>query len=140
MKDMITPQMKDKVLSYMLEQQSSRFMVYTDDLANELNIKPEFICLIIEQFEKQSLCQIQEKRGLGFPPNAFVILLTADAYDAKHNGGFVFQEEIMKANLAKLDMELEKLHRESSERTINRIEKIMSIVGTISSAFPFIDR
>lgn len=136
---MITPQMKDKVLSYMVEQKLPRFIICTDNLATELDIEPEFICLIIEQFEKQSLCRIQEKRGLGFPPTTFVILLTADAYDAKRNGGFVFQEEIMKTNLAKLDMELTQLYRESSETTLNRIQKIMSIVGTISSTFPFIN-
>lgn len=132
--------MKDKVLSYMVKQETVRFAIYLDDLSHELNIKPEFISLIIDQFDEMALCKIDETRGLGFTPTCFIVTLTAKAYDADRNGGFVFQEEIMKANLSKLDMELAQLSKELSGNVLDRVQKITSIVGAISSAFPFINR
>ena len=137
---MITPQMKDKVLSYIVKQELPRFMIRLDDLSVQLDIKPDYISLIIEQFKKMGLCEINETRGIGFPPTAFIITLTANAYDANRNGGFVFQEEIMKANLLKLDMELNQLSNESSGVIWDRVQKIMSIVNLISITFPFINR
>lgn len=49
---MITPQMKDKVLSYIVKQELPRFMIRLDDLSVQLDIKPDYISLIIEQFKK----------------------------------------------------------------------------------------
>lgn len=87
-----------------------------------------------------ALCKIDERLGIGFPPNSYIITLTANAYDANRNGGFVFQEEIMKANLSKLDMELTQLSQEASGTILDRVQKVTSIVGAISAAFPFINR
>lgn len=137
---MITPQMKDKVLSYLIQRENVKFDIHIDSLSKELNIKSEFISLIIEQFNEMALCKINETHALGFPPTRFIITLTAKAYDASRNGGFVFQEEIMKANLSKLDMELAQLSKKVSGDILDRVQKVTSIVGVISSAFPFINR
>lgn len=126
--------------SYFVQQENVKFIIHTDSLSKELDIKSEFISLIIEQFDEMALCKIDETRALGFPPTSFVITLTAKAYDANRNGGFVFQEEIMKANLSKLDMELTQLSQEASGTILDRVQKVTSIVGAISAAFPFINR
>lgn len=52
---MITPQMKDKVLSYIVKQELPRFMIRLDDLSVQLDIKPDYISLIIEQFKKNGI-------------------------------------------------------------------------------------
>lgn len=54
-------------------------------------------------------------------------------------GGFVFQEEILKANLDKLAIELEYLSKETSGTTLNRVYTMLSILGIILQAAPSID-
>lgn len=124
----------------MVHQGNVTFGISPDHLSTELNIKPEFISLIIEQFEEMALCKIIETKGFGFPPTCFIITLTANAYDVNRNGGFVFKDKIMKANLSKLDMEIAQLSEEASGAFLNRVQKIASIWGAISSSLPFIDR
>ena len=48
-------------------------------------------------------------------------------------------EDLMKANLSKLDLELSQLYKESSGVALERIQKMSSIIGSILNALPLIN-
>ena len=122
---MITPEMKDYILRYIVENEDIRIMIECTTMASEK---------ILNQFELLNLCKINNYYG-----DTFDITVQAEADDLMFRGGFVFQEEILKANLDKLAIELEYLSKETSGTTLNRVYTMLSILGIILQAAPSID-
>ena len=131
---MITPEMKDYILRYIVENEDIRIMIDCTTMASELNTTSVSIEKILNQFERLNLCKINNYYG-----DTCYITVQAEADDLMFRGGFVFQEEILKANLDKLAIELEYLSKETSGTTLNRVYTMLSILGIILQAAPSID-
>lgn len=131
---MITPKMKDYILRYIVENEDIRIMIDCTTMASELNTTSVSIEKILNQFERLNLCKINNYYG-----DTCDITVQAEADDLMFRGGFVFQEEILKANLDKLAIELEYLSKETSGTTLNRVYTMLSILGIILQAAPSID-
>ena len=136
---MITPEIKDKILSFIVLKDKIRFEIRIESLANELDISPDIISAIVQYFSRIGLLQINKEMGF-MGKETFDITMNVEAYDLYHEGGFTFQEEILKAQLNKLDEELSLLKKKTTDSTLSTIEKMISIVGTILKSLPLDNR
>ena len=85
--------------------------------------------LILLQFEEMGLLRKAERHG-----TSFLISISANIYDFFNHGGFVVQEELLRANLQKLDYELTKLAKEINPGLTDRIANITGIAASIATA------
>lgn len=137
---MITAQIKDKILFNIVESANTiRLEINVQTLSNKLDVNSDIICAVIEYFERKGFCHINNKLGC-YGSEKYDITLHVEAYDMYRNGGFVFLDDIMKTNLSKLELELSLLSKKASGDFLDRLQKMSSIVGSLLSAFPFINR
>lgn len=132
---MITPQMKDYILNYIVNNQNIRIPIDCTLMANELDTTSVCIEKIINQFARLNLCKINICYG-----STYDITVQAEADDMLFRGGFTFQEDILNSNLDKLAAELKYLSGKTSGETLDSVQKMASIVGSILTALPFINR
>ena len=60
--------------------------------------------------------------------------LNVEIYDFFNHGGFTAQEELLRANLEKLNLELLKLSKELEPSKLETINTITSVVSNIAAA------
>ncbi|QIU92896.1 hypothetical protein [Bacteroides faecium] len=131
---MITPQMKDQLLDYIVNNDNIRIPIDCNLMANELNTTSICIEKMINQFARLNLCKINIHYG-----STYDITAQTEADDMLFRGGFTFQEDILNSNLDKLAAELKHLSGKTSGETLDSVQKMASIVGSISTALPFIN-
>lgn len=122
---LITPQIKDDVLRYLVSSYDLPIDINYDELAQELSVSSDMLGLIIEQFANMNLIKTQEYIG------GCLVWITVDAHDFIRHGGFVAQEEILKSNIEKLGLELDLLAKELEPKHLDRLEKISSLAANI---------
>lgn len=125
---MITPAIKDQVLSYLLAQKEIDIDVNFRDLYSKTGITYNFADMILKQFERMGLISYQGYMG------GCIVTLKAEIYDFFNHGGFTGQEEILRANLEKLNLELLKLAKDIEPSKLEAINAITSIAGSVATA------
>lgn len=84
------------------------------------------------QFEKLNLLKAQRCMG-----GTAHIALNAEAHDFFNRGGFAVQEEILKANLNKLGLELEALSKELGPKYLEKASTLTSLISSATSIIKF---
>lgn len=125
---LITPEIKDNILTDIISIDNDFIELNYDD-AFKYNISPNQFAMIIKQFIKMGFL---ENKG-EFMGGGIFITTTLDAHDFLSHGGFYAQEEILKANINKLGLELEALSKELGPNFIEQANKISSIASNIVS-------
>lgn len=128
----ITPELKDEVLSSLLSSGTISVRCNLRQSAEELHTTPDFLVLIYRQFEELGLISLKfTLDGWAF------IKVKANAHDFFRYGGFSAQEELLKANLEKLGMELDLLAKQLSPDLADKAFKISAIAANVMSALSF---
>lgn len=125
MKTIITPSLKDDILKHFVTQGMSFCTSFHEDCLN-FDTTFEVYEAIVKQFEEMNLLECNRMLG----GNAF-IHLTAYAHDFYNHGGFQAQEELLKANINKLGLELEKLSKDLEPKFADRANTLSAIAANI---------
>ena len=129
---MITSEIKDRVLS--------DFVLYPE--GKVINVPDEALKYGIDQSTFTSLLLYYNRHCFIEAAGDFFGLLrvipTVEAHDIVRLGGFVAQEELLKANIQKLGLEIDLLSKELASS--NLLEKAQRIASIGKSILSFIDR
>lgn len=129
--NLITPEIKDNVLTDIISVDNGFVQLNYED-AHKYGISPNQLAMIIKQFIRMDFLESKgEFIGGGF--GGIFITTTLEAHDFLSHGGFYAQEEILKANINKLGLELEALSKELGPDFIEKANKISSIASNIIS-------
>lgn len=128
---MITPAIKDKVVNAILAEDGLMIVLSYNDVFPNKEIPYWEFKLVLRSFENDGLLH---KLGCH---DETMNTMTKDArlYDLHQHGGFVGQEEILQANLLKLNTELLILEKELGPSYFDRINNILSIANSITTFF-----
>lgn len=128
---LITSSDKDKVLTFFVgKADNERFVVNFDTLQNELDVEPQIVKIILNGFNQENILDVK------WMNDAVRIVITYKAHEIISHGGFVAQDEILKANIDKLDMQLQYLAKQIGPDHLDTLAKISSIGSAIISALP----
>lgn len=125
---MVTPEIKDKLLGYLITQKKINFDINFNDLYEQTGISYEVASIILQHFHNKGFITTEcYKIGCW-------VRLNVEIYDFFNHGGFTAQEELLRANLEKLNLELLKLSKELEPSKLETINTITSVVGNIAAA------
>lgn len=125
---MITPDLKDRVLDFIVERAPEMFIpVQSDSLATEMSTNRDVIESLLEYFQNRGLISYKPVLGI-----VYLITIKVEAHDMKRRGGFVGEEEMLLGEFNKLVLELQSLQSTIEK---NKFEKIMTRVNTVISFF-----
>jgi hypothetical protein len=122
---MITPEMKDKVLTALVDTGDMNMRCDLYKLAAHTCIDTDVLEAILSQFERLNLCQIDI-----LPGGNIDVMLHAEAHDMVRLGGFTAQDELLKKSIEKLLLELKNLKRDFPKIA----ELAATVIGNLSSA------
>lgn len=105
------------------------FSVDIYDYAKEFNTDTTVIAEILDQLERMGF--LKQTKCMG---GYVLVNLTIDAFDFINRGGFLVQEELLKANIQKLGLEIDLLCKELSPNLLEKAHKISAIGASIASA------
>ena len=128
---MITPEIKDEILGQFISS-GMRFTINLKLHCHNFNIPFDEFDAILRQFEKLNLLKAQRYIG-----GTAHITLNAEAHDFFNRGGFAVQEEILKANLNKLGLELEALSKELGPKYLEKASTLTSLISSATSIIKF---
>lgn len=129
---MITPEIKDRILSDLVAFEDMRCATDIKTDCAKYEITRGQYSAIIDQLEKIGF--IACSRCLG---GYVEIYVSADAHDFYNRGGFKGQEMLLKANIEKLGLELDKLAKDLAPDQLETAQKIASIGTAIMSALGY---
>ena len=86
--------------------------------------------LILDQFVVDGLLKTLQLRTVG----VYVAFPTANLFDFLNHGGFTAQEELLRANLEKLNLELLKLSKDLESSVLESANTITAIAGSVAMA------
>lgn len=125
---MVTPEIKDKLLGYLITQKKINFDINFNDLYEQTGISYEVASIILQHFHNKGFITTEcYKIGCW-------VRLNVEIYDFFNHGGFTAQEELLRANLEKLNLELLKLSKELEPSKLETINTITSVVSNIAAA------
>ena len=122
---MITPEEKDKVVNYIMSMDQLSSAIYYDSIKG-LNVTENEFYMILEQLDRMGL--IRQSRG-------YSVTKRAELYDFVRRGGFVGQEELLNANIEKLNSELLVLSKELEDPYAKRVKMLLDISVAITTIF-----
>ena len=125
---MITPAIKDKLLSYLIAQEQIDLEIDFHDLYEQTGIRFDIANMILEYFERFGLVSYQSTKGYS------CVSLNAEIYDFFNHGGFTAQEELLRANLENLNLELLKLSNDLEPSVLESANTITAIAGSVATA------
>lgn len=125
---LITPAIKDQVLQSLVSVNSIGIEVNLYEESKDLNLSPDIIEAIYDHFEEIGL--IEQTKSY----SSTTIKMKSRAFDLYNHGGFNAEEEILKANIQKLDYELRTLANQLSPDLLEKANKISSIASCIFGA------
>lgn len=125
---MITPELKDRILTEFVDLGMHLQTNTHEDSAN-YGIDSDTYRAILDQFERLGF--LTQSKYLG---GLIMINLTADAHDFVRLGGFFGQEELLKANIQKLGLEIDMLCKELSPNLLEKAKTIASLGASILSS------
>ncbi|MCB6971852.1 MULTISPECIES: hypothetical protein [Butyricimonas] len=137
MENLITPVMKDELLSLLVANCELNTYLSSNhpkpllDIAGSRNN----LQAIFNQFCRLGLLS----KGV-VSSNSISVVVNVEAHDFLSRGGFTAQEEILKANINKLGLELESLSKELEPKFAEKASTIMTIANNILSVVGFLER
>lgn len=129
---LITPQLKDRLLAEIISANAPRFDIHFDEYDEELGMSDDTAIMILRHFQDLGLI----KATFFMNPSGARITVDVKAHDMWTHGGFTAQEEILKANIEKLDLQLQYLTKQLGPDYLDTASKISSIGSAIMSALP----
>lgn len=127
----ITPRLKDELLSQIVNVGSMRAETNVNTTAKELGTSSDVVEAIFDYFEELGLFTQQKFIG-----GKIIFFVNVKAHDFYRNGGFQAQEEILKANIEKLSHEIDLLRKQLSPDLLDSANKLAGIGSAILSALP----
>ena len=125
---LITPKLKDDLLADLLSVGSMNVQNDIHSCAKEFNTTSDIVEAVYDQFEEMGL--LKQTKCLG---GTIIFKLTAKAHDFYSHGGFVAQEEILKANSQKLSDELDFLAKQLSPNLCEKAASLSTIAANIAA-------
>lgn len=133
----ITSVLKDKVLFHLRDNCPLEQMVFvpTKELLAETETDFETLRAILYQFER-----------FGFFKEVIVghentsIIMYLELHDFASKGGFAVQEEIFKANIEKLGLEIDELRKQLSPDKLDTVNKISTIAAALFAGLALLPR
>ena len=131
---LITPAIKDEILSFLVANYELNALYSRCDLKPLLKIvdSKSNIQAVFKQFERLGLISNGSVSSL-----CYSVSLNVEAHDFLGRGGFVAQEEILKANINRLGLELENLSKELEPEYAEKASKITTIAASIATVLGF---
>nr|DAY65667.1 MAG TPA: hypothetical protein [Caudoviricetes sp.] len=123
---MITAKGKDRLLCDLINA-GMRFLIEYSPEKNNYLTRDEFFA-VLDQF--QDLGLLSQQKFIGGIIN---ISIKAKAHDVFNQGGFTAQEEILKANIEKLNLELLSLSKNLEPNLLEKAANISAIGSAIIS-------
>lgn len=125
---LITPQMKDLALEYLLSFNDSEVYPKTSEVVKYSGCLQFQVKMIFDELENLDL--ISQTHTSDY----LIIEIKGKAYDFYAHGGFTAQEELLKANINKLGYELDVLSKELEPKHLETANKLSSIAMAVLSA------
>lgn len=134
---MITAAIKDKVLFYLCNQVVPEQVSQgkTPDILKGLEMEFDTFNAIMIQFQRFGFIE-----DLNLRRSFLSFILLTDAHDYAQKGGFVVQDEIFRANLQKLDLEIDILKKQLGPDKLDTLNKISGIVSALFSGLALIPK
>jgi len=125
---MITASIKDKILFYLCTASKPEQILSgkTEDVLEELGVDFDTFNAVMVQFQRFGFIE-----DLNLRRSNIHFILRTDANDYAQKGGFAVQEEIFRANLEKLQLEIENLKKQLGPNKLDTLSKISSIIQTL---------
>ena len=128
---LITVELKDKILKSLISSNEIKFRVDLSEATIEFETSRDVIIAILRHFDELNLIGLKTRIG------SYVdITLTANAFSFVEHGGFLGQEQILKSEFEKLQLELDALKNTCPER----FNTITSIMANLATFLPFLSR
>jgi hypothetical protein len=129
--ELITPQHKDRLLTYLFNHCVPEQMTSGNpkEVLNELEMTFETFNAIMTQFQRFSFVEELNLRRV-----AVSFVLRTEAHDFLIRGGFVAQEELLETNLNKLLLEIQNLKKELGPQRLETVNKLAGIASSILSS------
>lgn len=119
----ITPKLKDDLLSNLVDRDLSKGLIPENECLS-FGIDPCMYVAILEQFEDMHFLSLSKTKGCIF------IDVKVYMHDFVRRGGFVAQEELLKANIEKLGYEIDLLCKHLSTPEFLEKVKTLSVIGS----------
>lgn len=131
---LITPAVKDEILSFLVANYDLNALYPRCDLKPLLKVveSKSNLQAIFKQFERLGLINHGTVSS-----QCYSVSVNIEAHDFLSRGGFVVQEEILKANINKLGLELENLSKELEPKNAEKASLIAAIAANIATALEF---
>lgn len=126
---MITAELKDKILKDLTDLNSIRVEASAEEEGNKFGIDRNMYIAILDYFQRLNLMEVRKCMG-----GEVLIKLTIEAFDLVRSGGFHAQEELLKNNIEKLNLEIQSLSKELNPSFKERTERITNLGCSILSA------
>ncbi|WP_419023358.1 hypothetical protein [Holdemanella sp.] len=112
----------------MIAQEQIDLEIDFHDLYEQTGIRFDLANMILEHFDRRGLIFYQDYIG------GCCINLKAEIFDFFNHGGFTAQEELLQANLEKLNLELLKLSKDLEPSVLESANTITAIAGSVATA------
>lgn len=127
--NLITVKLKDELLSDLLSTGSMNGLINIYTQAKEFNANPDIVEAIYDHFEELGF--ISQTKCIG---GDILLNIKVKAHDFFNHGGFLAQEELLKANIQKLNDELELLSKNLSPDMSEKASLLSGIAANIATA------
>lgn len=124
---MLTSELKDKILKQLLSVPVEYSVYGLSGEGVKFGISDELFDSMINLFKTLGLITLRRSQ------HGFTVTYNASAINFINSGGFEAQDALLKANLEKLNLEIALLTKELSPNLLDRVNKIASIVDSITS-------
>ena len=125
---MITPIIKDQILNELIACGTNP-IVNTNKSVEIFGIETQYLNMILDQFERMGLISLSKVAA-----GHIYVSLEADAFDLQGRGGFFAAEEVVKASLEKLVLEIESLQKSFPDRAL-QFTSMFSNLAAIGTYF-----
>ncbi|MEG0518290.1 MAG: hypothetical protein RR555_05420 [Bacteroidales bacterium] len=130
---LITPEYKDDILNRLFNHAEAFYILFCDDEPRVIPEVSDFdLIKMLNHFEEKGL--IKQQRDLG----GVEVEFTVNAHDFIRLGGFKAQDELLKANIEKLGLEIDTLCKDLAPDQLDKATKIATIGSAILSALSLI--
>jgi len=129
---MINSYTKDEIIGWLINRLEKANQFRSKEIANAFNVNERFVRLYLVQLHKMQIIEYSE-----ISDGYVMVHPTMELYDFHSKGGFTVQDELLKKNIEKLYLEIEKLKPHFSEKA--ELFANLSTIGTaIISALKFL--
>lgn len=128
---MVTIEHKDLILNDLTGRGAIQFAFDSSDISRRLGIDRQVVESIISHFQKLGFITLASWAG----NSGGLVTVNVEAYDFARRGGFYAQEELLKGNIEKLGLEIDKLANDLSEKHLDTANKLFAFGRSILTAW-----